>query len=101
MKKPVTPLVRAHDEACRLGDEGRPRAALARHDLLFGIHALKFPIIAVTVSNELGNCRHALAQRAVAGTMEVSLPFGDSNPFFRTPRSAGLSPQPTGSSQSD
>lgn len=93
MKKPTTPLVRAHREACQLGDEGRPHRMLAQHDLLFGQRGLKFPVIAVTVSNELGNCRHALAQRNVAGTLEVQLPFGDSNPFFRKP-APGLPPKP-------
>ena len=83
-----------HQEACLLGRHGRPSKGLAQHDLLFGRHALKFPIIAVTTASELGNCRHALAQRTVAGPLEVQLPFGDSNPFFRSAAPAATPSQP-------
>ena len=37
---------------------------------------VKFPLMSIMHEKELGNCRHALAQRVVAGTLEVTLPFG-------------------------
>jgi|GEM_PF-4541023 len=37
---------------------------------------IKYPLVSLMTSQELGPCRHALAQRVVAGTMEVHTTFG-------------------------
>jgi hypothetical protein len=44
--------------------------------LLFGrIHRIMFPGIALQTQGHIGNVRHALSQRVVAGTMYVQAPF--------------------------
>ncbi len=37
---------------------------------------VKHPLMAIMHEKELGACRHALAQRTVAGTMEIVMPWG-------------------------
>jgi len=69
MKRPTSPMCRDHDWA-RQFSQGRQVAGTPR-GLLRGPRALKFPLMSLLVRQELGNCRHALAQRAVAGSMVV------------------------------
>ena len=83
MRTPFSPLRARHGEACRAGVRAHSPPIARMRRLLYGHRALKFPVLAVMVASDLGNCRHALAQRVIAGTHEVQLPFGDSNPFFR------------------
>lgn len=75
----------AHEQATPLGEAKRSPDPAWERRKLYGIHTLRYPLISLMVAPDLGHCRHALSQRIVAGTLEVSLPFGDSNPFFRTP----------------
>lgn len=89
----------AHEQATPLGEARKSPAPAWDRRMLFGVHTLRFPVLCLTVAPELGNCRHALSQRIVGGGMEVTLPFGDSNPFFRTPsvkKSDDGSSTPTG-----
>lgn len=85
--RPLSPLARAHREAGLLGDEAEQPDPVQLRKLLYGRRGLRMPLISVTSAHHMGPARHALAQRAVGGQLEVSLPFGDSNPFVRSPKS--------------
>lgn len=43
--------------------------------LLYGIRKLRYPLVALMVSQDLGPVRHAVAQRVVAGTFQIQYPF--------------------------
>lgn len=45
-----------------------------RHGPTFGNRRLRFPLLSLQASQELGPCRHALSQRTVAGFMTVHFP---------------------------
>ena len=54
------------------------RRALQRQlhtDRLYGERLLKYPMLALQSSPDLGSCRHALSQMVVAGTMDVRPPI--------------------------
>ena len=54
------------------------RRALERElhaDRLYGEREQKWPMLALQSSPDLGNCRHALSQMVVAGTMDVRPPI--------------------------
>lgn len=61
--------------------------------MLYGVRRLRFPLLALQVSRDLGPARHALEQRVVAGTLEITYPFKP----VRVPR-AGSNKPPTVSS---
>lgn len=82
--RPSSPLGRAHREAGLLGDEAEQPQPVTDRGLLYGRRGLRIPLISITAQHHMGPARHALAQRAVGGTLEVSLPFGESNPFVRS-----------------
>jgi len=73
MKPPFSPMRHSHDWARQFSQTrqvaGSPRG------LLRGPRALKFPLMSLLVRQELGNCRHALAQRVVAGSMVIHFPL--------------------------
>jgi hypothetical protein len=67
-----SPLRRSHDRASRFH-----RLALGAHlhsDLLHGERVYQWPLLALQTTQDLGNCRHALSQMVVAGTMSVYPP---------------------------
>jgi hypothetical protein len=72
----MTPLRRLHAEATLLAAPGRKVAAL-RRPIFRGARSVKHPVTALLVQEELGNVRHALSQRVVAGTMVVHFAPGD------------------------
>lgn len=67
-------LEHAHAESCRLGEERDPAELGARRSLSYGPRGLKFPLLALQAEQQLGPVRHALAQRTVAGVMQVHFP---------------------------
>lgn len=67
-------LERAHAEGCRLGEARDPAELGARRSLSYGPRGLKFPLLALQAEQQLGPVRHALAQRTVAGVMQVHFP---------------------------
>lgn len=70
----ATPFLRHWKEAKRLFKAAPPGYGNRR--LLFGrIHRIMFPGIALQTQGHIGNVRHALSQRVVAGTMYVQAPF--------------------------
>lgn len=83
--RPPSPLARAHRRAGLLGAAAAQPDPVMDRTLLYGRkRGLRLPLISVTTSSHMGPARHALAQRAVGGMLEIKLPFGDSNPFVRT-----------------
>ena len=67
-----SPMRRSHDRAARFH-----RHALGAHlhsDLLHGERDFQWPLMALRTTQDLGNCRHALSQMVVAGTMSVHPP---------------------------
>lgn len=73
--RPPSLLCARHAEAARLGVAAALPPLLRQRKLLFGRRTLRFPLMALLVSRELGPARHAVAQRAVAGAI-VYLPGG-------------------------
>ncbi len=66
-------LGRSHADACRLGEAGETLSP--RRGLLFGTRGIKRPMVALTTKQNMGPCRHALAQMVVAGVMTVHPPL--------------------------
>jgi hypothetical protein len=66
-------LGRSHADACKLGQAGEPLSP--RRDLLFGTRGIKRPMVALVTKQNMGPCRHALAQMVVAGVMTVHPPL--------------------------
>ncbi len=83
MSRPLSPMERDHAWARRFSasrrSPGGPRW------LLRGYRGVKYPMMALLVRRELGSCRHALAQRVVAGTMTVHFPLKQTTPKKTTP----------------
>jgi hypothetical protein len=77
LNKPTTPFIISHAEAIRMGRIARQNTGAVFFDLLRGRRSLRYPVMSILVSKDLGPCRHALAQRVVAGTMHVHFPFED------------------------
>ena len=75
LKKQPTPLTHSYAEATRMGRLARRNTGAVFFDLLRGRRSLRYPVMSILVQKDLGPCRHALAQRVVAGTMHVHLPF--------------------------
>jgi hypothetical protein len=75
LKKPETPFTNFHAEAIRMGRLARENTGAVFFDLLRGRRSLRYPVISILVQKDLGPCRHALAQRVVAGTMHVHVSF--------------------------
>ena len=94
----ASPLARAHHDACRIGQTCHQPGPVKLRRLLFGRRSLRIPVMSVINDRELGRCRHALAQRVVAGTLEVQIPWAEGNPFVRKPaseeRAAPTTPHP-------
>lgn len=65
--RPLSALRRAHAEACRLGRQRGPSVRREARVVIYGDRRLRFPLLALTTSQELGPARHALEQRIVAG----------------------------------
>lgn len=72
MMKP-SPFVLRHAELHRLHAKAGFGRSLMQGKLLFGTHALRYPLIALLTSRDLGPARHAVAQRSVAGTVAYVL----------------------------
>ncbi len=91
-------LSRCHADARRLARAGAP--ARVRIDLLFGSRGIKRPMVALVTKQNLGPCRHALAQMVVAGVMTVHPPLGPGQaaPVTTTsaPRVLTFTPPPRG-----
>lgn len=68
----ASPLNDARDR--RLQPGGAP---LKQGDQLYGVRGLFRPTVALHTIKRLGPVRHALAQRAIGGFMEVHAPFGN------------------------
>lgn len=66
-------LGRSHEDACRLGLASEPLSP--RRNLLFGTRGIKRPMVALVTKQNMGPCRHALAQMVVAGVMTVHPPL--------------------------
>lgn len=65
--RPLSALRRAHADACRLGRERGPSVRREARAVLYGDRRLRYPLLALTTSQEMGPARHALEQRIVAG----------------------------------
>jgi len=68
-----SPMRRSHDLATRFHRMAL-RAPL-HSDLLHGERVYQWPLLALQTTQDLGNCRHALSQMVVAGTMDVYPPI--------------------------
>lgn len=80
----LSPLGARHSEACRFGRTSVRVTQSNKTVLLYGIRGnVKYPLMSIMVQQELGNCRHALAQRVVAGTMTVHYAPGDGPPRLK------------------
>jgi hypothetical protein len=77
LNKQPTPLTISHADAIRMGRIARQNTGAVFFDLLRGRRSLRYPVMSILVQKDLGPCRHALAQRVVAGTMHVHFPFED------------------------
>lgn len=49
--------------------------------ILHGIHAIRFPFIALNAERQLKNKRHVLAQRVIAGTMTIKPIYDPTQPI--------------------
>jgi len=70
MTRARSPLRGHHEASCRLSRFARANAP-PRGLLYSGEHRVRYPLAALMIQKELGNCRHALSRRHVAGTMTV------------------------------
>ena len=75
LKKQPTPLTNSYAESIRMGRLARRNTGAVFFDLLRGRRSLRYPVMSILVQKDLGPCRHALAQRVVAGTMHVHFSF--------------------------
>jgi hypothetical protein len=75
--------------SCRLGQR-RTMDLTHERTRLYGVHKMRYPLLALQVSQDLGPARHALSQRVVSGTMNVRYPFRP----VRVPRADGGKPHP-------
>lgn len=69
-----SPLRRSYADAGRLARPHRGRLAWERRGLLRGEVEFGWPVLALHVRRDLGQVRHALSQRVVAGVLQVYLP---------------------------
>jgi len=68
----------AHDQSCRFGRRSLRAVRRARQVMIYGHRDnVKYPLMSILIQQDLGNCRHALAQRVVAGTVTVHYAPGD------------------------
>lgn len=89
----ASPFRSRHVEACRFGRSSVRLTAHNKEVQIYGLRGdVKYPLMSIMIQQELGNCRHALAQRVVAGTMTVHYAPGDGPPK--------LKPSPEGSAES-
>jgi hypothetical protein len=71
-----SPFELRHAEARRMGRLAALPAVPGASRLHFRQgKSFKYPMVALLLAKELGNCRHALARRVVAGTMLVHFSF--------------------------
>lgn len=75
--------------SCRLGQR-RTMDLTHERSRLFGVHKMRYPLLALQVAQELGPARHALAQRVVTGTMNIRYPFRP----VPVPKAAAAPPRP-------
>ena len=68
-----SPMRRSHDRATRF--HRRALEARLHSDMLHGERGSTWPMMALQCTQELGDCRHALSQMVVAGTMSVYPPI--------------------------
>ena len=88
----ASPLRLRHQEIERFGIRRHIPRETDRRQLLFGPgRVTKYPLMALKTDKELGDCRHALAQRVVAGVEEVNwvFPAGDGKSITRTMTDGG------------
>lgn len=71
----ATPLRRSHQRAVLLAMRGAAFADWTASGLLLGQRIFGWPQMALYAQRDLGNVRHALAQRVVAGTMTIYPPI--------------------------
>lgn len=69
-----SPLRQAHREAHRLLQELFLPRILQDRRMLYGRHLMRYPLMALLVSREMGPVRHAISQRTVAGTVLILAP---------------------------
>ena len=76
LRVPLTFAASEHTTACRFGREQRMRDhALAHHDVLHGVHIMKYPFMALASATLTKRARHILSQKVIAGTMKVHPPY--------------------------
>ncbi len=94
--RPLSPIQVSHREACRFGRRSLRAVRRARQVVIYGRRGnVKYPLMSILVAQDLGNCRHALAQRVVAGTMTVHYAPGDGPSKAKpSPPGSGAAPQP-------
>ena len=51
------------------------------HSVLHGIHAIRFPFMALNTQRQLKHKRHVIAQRVVAGTMQIEAIYDPNQPI--------------------
>ena len=73
-----SPFDDRHAEIRRMGIEQHIPREHEFRQLLYGPagRRIRHPLVALMTSQDLGPCRHALAQRVVAGTLEITTSFG-------------------------
>lgn len=74
LKLRSSPLAVAHTQTRALW-RAPTEDTWARGQQLFGIRGTYRPTMAAKTIQRLGDVRHALAQRSIAGTLEVHAPF--------------------------
>ena len=84
-----SPFELRHAEIRRQGVARHIPRELEYRQLLYGPpgRRIRHPLVSLMTEQDLGPCRHALAQRVVAGTLEVVTDFGPDG--LRTKRAAG------------
>ncbi len=76
MRPRLSALERSYAQSCRLAVARTRAPARPSQSLLYGqsLRKLRRPLLALEISQELGPCRHAVAQRTVAGMVIVHFP---------------------------
>lgn len=70
-----SPLRRHHRRTSRFWHRSVDGVRHTHSRILFGNRGWMWPAIALQTTQDLGNCRHALSQMVVAGTMTIYPPI--------------------------
>ena len=52
-----------------------------KHSVLHGLHAIRFPFMALNTQRQLKHKRHVIAQRVIAGTMQIEAIYDPNQPI--------------------